>query len=237
MKSSSKAEGMNTPGSLDDKITILLADDHPLWRKALRDVLDKQDDFTVIAEASDGNETVKLATQLLPRVVVMDITMPELNGLEATREIKRKCPNTAVLVLTVHAEDTIVEGVLEAGAAGYLVKNVFDDEVIQAIRAIALGEAVLSNDIFQRVLRQAIRCPKHRVRLEHGEELTVREQEILNLAADGMTNQEIATKLDLSVGTVKIYFTRIFSKLQVGSRTEAVILGLQAGYINSSASR
>lgn len=228
MAGSGKEEGVNTPGSPGDKITILLADDHPLWRKALRDVLDKQDDFAVVAEANDGREAVKLAAKLLPRVVVMDITMPELNGLEATREIKKKCPETAVLVLTVHAEDTIVEGVLEAGAAGYLVKNVFDDEVIQAIRAIALGEAVLSDDIFRRVVRQSVRRPKKCVRLEHGEKLTVREQEILNLAAEGMTNKEIATKLGLSVGTVKIYFTRIFSKLQVGSRTEAVILSLQA---------
>ena len=218
--------------SLDGKITILLADDHPLWRKALRGVLDEQEDLKVIAEASDGKEAVQLASQLLPRVVVMDIAMPELNGLEATREIKRKCPDIAVLVLTVHSEDTIIKGVLEAGAAGYLVKNVYDEEVIQAIRSIALGEAVLSNDIFQRVLQQALRYPTNKVQLEHGEKLTVREQEILKLATEGMTNKAIAMKLDLSVGTVKIYFTRIFSKLRVGSRTEAVILGLQAGYID-----
>ena len=135
-------------------------------------------------------------------------------------------------MLTVHSEDTIIKGVLEAGAAGYLVKNVYDEEVIQAIRSIALGEAVLSNDIFQRVLQQALRYPTNKVQLEHGEKLTVREQEILKLATEGMTNKAIAMKLDLSVGTVKIYFTRIFSKLRVGSRTEAVILGLQAGYID-----
>ncbi|GAI58769.1 unnamed protein product, partial [marine sediment metagenome] len=132
-----------------DKITIMLADDHPLLRQALADILNKQADFEIIAEAGDGEEAVKLATELVPDVVIMDISMPKLNGLEATRQIKARCPNVAILVLTVHSDSEHILGILEAGAAGYLTKSVFGKEVINAVRGVASGETVLSAPILQ----------------------------------------------------------------------------------------
>ena len=134
-----------------------MADDHPLLRQALRNVLDQQADFEVVAEVGDGDEVVKVATELVPNVVIMDISMPKLNGLEATRQIKVKRPGVAILVLTVHGEAEHVLGLLEAGAAGYLTKSVFGEEVVQAIRAVVAGETVLSPASLHQILRHALR--------------------------------------------------------------------------------
>ena len=214
-----------------DKITIMLADDHPLLRQALADILNKQADFEIIAEASDGEEAVKLATELAPDVVIMDISMPKLNGLEATRQIKARCPNVAILVLTVHSDSEHILGILEAGAAGYLTKSVFGKEVINAVRGVASGETVLSAPILQQILKHALQLMPKPFDLSTGEKLSSRELGILKLAARGMSNKDIALKLDLSPRTVKAYLAEIFSKLRVGSRTEAVITGLRAGFL------
>ena len=214
-----------------DKITIMLADDHPLLRQALADILNRQADFEIIAEAGDGEEAVKLATELVPDVVIMDISMPKLNGLEATRQIKAKCPNVAILVLTVHSDSEHILGILEAGAAGYLTKSVFGEEVINAVRGVASGETVLSAPILQRILKHALQFMPKSFDLATGEKLSSRELGILKLAARGMSNKDIALKLDLSPRTVKAYLAEIFSKLRVGSRTEAVITGLRAGFL------
>ena len=214
------------------KTAILLVDDHPLLRQALRDLLEKEGDFEIVAEAGDGEEAVRLATKLVPDVVIMDIGMPKLNGLEATQRIKAACPNTAVLVLTVHSDDQYILGILQAGAAGYLVKSVFGDEVVQAIRAVVTGDMVLSPPIAQRLLKHAARYPTRPVLLEAGEKLSTRELEILKLTALGMANKDIALALGLTLRTVKGYLADIFSKLRVGSRTEAVITGLRAGFLS-----
>ena len=214
------------------KISILLADDHPLLRQALRDVLDRQTDFEVVAEAGDGEEAVKLATELVPDVVIMDISMPKLNGLEATRKIKASLPSIAVLVLTIHTDDQYIIGILQAGAAGYLIKSVFGEELIQAVRGVVAGEMVLSSSVGQRLLTHAARYPTKSVSLDACEKLSTRELEILKLAAQGMSNKEIASELGISLRTVKGYLADIFSKLRVGSRTEAVILGLRAGFLS-----
>ena len=213
------------------KITIMLADDHPLVRKALRDVLEKQADFEIVAEAGDGEEAIKIATELVPDVVLMDITMPELNGIEATRQIKAKCPNIAVLVLTVHDDSEHILGILEAGAAGYLTKRVFGEEVIHAIHSVVAGETVLSAEIFQQILKHAMRYATKPITVAVGEKLTVREIEILNWAAKGKSNKDIAAELNLSQATIKSYLSDIFAKLEVASRTEAVIIGLRAGIL------
>jgi len=213
------------------KITIVLADDHPLVRKALRDVLEKQADFEIVAEAGDGEEAVKIATELVPDVVLMDITMPELNGIEATRQIKAKCPNIAVLVLTVHDDSEHILGILEAGAAGYLTKRVFGEEVIHAIHSVVAGETVLSAEISQQILKHAMRYATKPITIAVGEKLTVREIEILNWAAKGKSNKDIAAELNLSQATIKSYLSDIFAKLEVASRTEAVIIGLRAGIL------
>jgi NarL family two-component system response regulator LiaR len=217
----------------DKKITILMADDHPLFRKAVRDVLEKRPDFRVIAEANDGEEAVRLAIELMPQVVIIDISMPLLNGLEATRQIKAKCPAIAVLVLTVHNDIEHILGILEAGAGGYLTKSASDEEVVTAIRSIAAGETVIATPIFQQVLKHTLRYPIKSLGLEGKVSLTARELEVLKLAARGLSNKDISLKLDLSLRTVKGYMVEIFSKLHVSSRTEAVIVGLRAGLITT----
>ena len=209
----------------------MLADDHPLVRKALRDVLEKQADFEIVAEAGDGEEAIKIATELVPDVVLMDITMPKLNGIEATRQIKAKCPNIAVLVLTVHDDSEHILGILEAGAGGYLTKRVFGEEVIHAIHSVVAGETVLSAEIFQQILKHAMRYATKPITIAVGEKLTVREIEILNWAAKGKSNKDIAAELNLSQATIKSYLSDIFAKLEVASRTEAVIIGLRAGIL------
>jgi len=213
-----------------DNITIMLADDHPLLRQALRSVLEKKPDFEIVAEASDGEEAVRLAVELVPNVVIMDISMPKLNGLEATRQIKAKCPNIAILVLTVHDDSEHILSILEAGAAGYLTKSVFGDEVIHAVRGVVAGETVLSPSISRQIIKHALRHITKPLPLDGVEKITGRELEILRLAATGMSNKDLAQKLDLSEATVKGYLAGIFSKLNVSSRTEAVITALRAGF-------
>ena len=214
------------------KTKIVLADDHPLLRKALRDLLEKEADFAIVGEAGDGEEAVKLATETLPDVIIMDISMPNLDGLEATRQIKARCPNVAVLVLTVHTDDECILEILQAGAAGYLVKSAFGDEVVQAVRAVVTGEMVLSPSIGQRLLKQAARYPTKPVLLEAGEKLSARELEVLKLTARGMSNKEIAQTLEIKLRTVKGHLAGIFSKLRVASRTEAVMAGLRVGFLS-----
>jgi len=214
------------------KISIIVADDHPLFRQSIRTVLEIQYDFQVVAEASDGEEAVRLTAELQPDVVLMDITMPKLDGLEATRQIKSSYPNIAVLVLTIHSDDQHVIGILEAGAAGYLTKSVFGEEVVQSIRGVVAGEMVLSLPVGQRLLKQAARYPIKPVKIQDGEKLSLRELEIIKLAASGMSNKSIATELGLTVRTVKGHLANIFSKLNVGSRTEAVIAGIRAGFLS-----
>jgi len=167
-----------------------------------------------------------------PDVVVMDINMPVLDGLEATRRIKSKSPQIAVLALTVHTEDEYVLDILQAGAAGYLVKSVYGDEVIQAVRAIATGDMVLSPVVGKHLLKHAARYPTKPLMIADGEKLTTRELEIMKLTAQGRSNKDIAKILGINLRTVKGHLTEIFSKLRVGSRTEAVITGLRAGIIS-----
>lgn len=217
----------------DTQISIILADDHPLLRKALKDVLDEESDLNVIAEACDGEEAVKLALELIPDVVIMDINMPKLDGLEAIRQIKAKNPGIIIMALTVHTEDEYILEILQAGAAGYLVKSVYGKEVVQAIRAVASGDMVLSPAIGKNLLKHAAKFPIRAVPLSTGEKLSIRELEILKLTAQGKGNQEIADILSLNLRTVKGYLTEIFSKLNVSSRTEAVITALRIGIITN----
>jgi len=217
---------------MPDRITILLADDHPLMRLALRSIIEKEADLEVIAEANDGEEAVTAATELVPDVVIMDIMMPRLNGLEATRRIKEQYPNIAVLVLTIHSDREHIFGILEAGAAGYLTKRVFGEEVVSAIRGVVAGDAVLSRDVLRQLLKDSFRYSTKPLPVDNVETLTSREQQVLKLAARGMSNKEIAQNLGLSTRTIKSYLVDMFTKLRVGSRTEAVITGLQAGLLS-----
>jgi two-component system, NarL family, response regulator LiaR len=211
--------------------TILIADDHPLVRQALVNLLANQPDFKVVGEASDGEEAIQITSQLRPDVVIMDITMPGVNGLVATRQIKTQFPDTQILVLTVHSDSEHILGIFEAGASGYLTKSVFGNEVVTAIRSVAAGDSVLSRPILKQILEINFQTPSKPRELLSGYNLTSRELEIFRMAARGLSNKDIAQKLGLSLQTVKGYLVSIFSKLSVSSRTEAVILGLRTGIL------
>jgi NarL family two-component system response regulator LiaR len=218
-------------GEKSGKTRIMLADDHPLLRQALRDVLEKQRDFEVIAEAGDGEEAVKLATELEPDVVIMDMSMPKLNGLEATKQIKASRPAIAVLVLTVHSDSEHILSVLRAGASGYLTKSVYGEEVIHAVRSLVCGETVLSQSVSQQIFKYAFQHTIKPKTLDLSNKLSARELEVLSLAARGISNKDIAIRLGLSLRTVKGHLADLFLKLNVASRTEAVIVGLRRGIL------
>jgi NarL family two-component system response regulator LiaR len=212
-------------------IRILLADDHVLVREGTRDLLEREPDMQVVAEAGDGEEAVRLAAAHQPNVALLDIAMPNLSGIEATRQIKRLVPATAILILSAYDDDEYVFALLEAGAAGYLLKNVRGRDLVEAIRSIHAGESVLHPVIASKVIERAVRPSlPHQVH-ENTELLTERELEVLKLAAMGKSNRDIGAELCLSTRTVQTHLSTVFAKMQVGSRTEAVVQALQRGWL------
>lgn len=214
-----------------EPITLVLADDHAVLREGMRNLLEQEPDIKLIGEAGNGYEAVAAVRALKPDIVLMDVVMPRLNGIEATKQIKRANPTTAVLILSAYDDDRYVLGLLEAGAAGYLLKNATGQEVIQAIRAVHAGEAVLHPAVAARLLARATHSSPRPLPRDTEEPLTERELEVLQLAAKGCSNKEIAKELFLSLPTVKAHFVNIFNKLGVGSRTEAVLWGLRMGWL------
>jgi len=212
-----------------DELTVLIADDHPLVREALHRALDVEEDMKVVAEASDGEEAIKLASELKPNVVVMDIVMPKVNGIEATRKIKEIAPDTAILILTAYDDDEYVLGLLDAGAAGYLLKSARGRDLVGAIRTLRAGESVLHPNIIARLLKRATVTSVKESKAQGL--LSEREAEVLRLVALGMSNKEVAEELFLSQRTVKAHLTSVFNKLNVASRSEAIIKGLQWGLV------
>lgn len=214
------------------KISILIADDHTLVREGTRDRLNREEDFEVVGEAADGEEAVRLVNQLKPSVAILDMAMPNLNGIEAAKQIKKTQPGTAVLILSAYDDDQYVYAALEAGADGYLLKNVRGHQLVDAIRDVYAGEVVLAPHVARKVV-QWFSSLSHGQRVEAAADyLSERELGVLKLAAKGMSNKEIAAELSLGVRTVQSHLSHIFDKLGVSSRTEAVLRALKEGWLS-----
>lgn len=212
-------------------IRILLADDHTVVRKGLRLLLESQADFKVVADAADGREAVALAGQLRPDVAVMDIAMPGLNGIEAARQISAKLPQTAVVFLSMHADEGYVLRALKAGARAYLLKDSAEHDLINAVKAVSEGKAFFSPAISKMLVEDYMRQMQDRQVEDSFDLLTTREREILQLLAEGKVNKEVATALNLSLHTVETHRSNIFQKLNLHSGAELILYAIRKGVI------
>ena len=212
-----------------DTLRILVAEDHPLFRKGVVSLLSSVPEFVVVAEAATGKEAVVRAADLQPDVVLMDLQMPEVNGIEATRRILQESPSIRVLVVTLFEDDDSVFMALRAGARGYVLKDAEEEEMVRSIRAVGKGEAIFSPAIATRVLAYFAASPPVGIPPQAFPTLTDREREILNLIARGHPNPSIARQLSLSNKTVGNYVSNIFTKLQVADRAQAIIRAREAG--------
>ena len=201
-------------------ITVLLADDHHLVRRGFRRLLEDDSRIDVVGEAADGEETVRLALELQPQVVVMDAAMPGMSGMAATRLIRSAAPDIKILMLSMHSEETVVRQAMDAGASGYILKNVVDLDLAAAIVRVAAGESVVD----QTLVRPALAGERNR--------LTARELEVLQLICDGLSNKDIAARLKVSVNTVAVHRANIMNALGVHKTAELVVYALQHGLVN-----
>lgn len=211
-----------------EAIRVLIADDHALFRDGLRALLNSIPDIEVVGEAANGKEALRLAVELQPDVILMDIQMPDLNGIEATRQIHRTSPHIGIVVLTMFQDDDSVFALMRAGARGYVLKGANQGVLLRAVRAVANGESLFSPEIAARLMQfftnlQPVSRP------DLFPDLTEREREILAFIADGQTNADIAEKLVISMKTVRNHVSNIFSKLQVADRAQAAIRAREAG--------
>jgi DNA-binding NarL/FixJ family response regulator len=207
---------------MPNKITVLLVDDHSLVRRGFRRMLEDEADITVVGEAGNGEEAIRLAQELKPQVIVMDCAMPGTSGLIATRRILEASPQQAILMLSMHSEDTLVRQALDAGARGYVLKNAVDLELPAAIRKVAEGEVVLDPQVAKRSVLKG----------ERNGGLTTRELEILQLIVDGKSNKEIADQLGLSVNTVAVHRANIMDALGIHKTAELVVYAIRHGLVN-----
>jgi DNA-binding NarL/FixJ family response regulator len=204
------------------KITVLLVDDHSLVRRGFRRILEDESDMEVVGEASDGEEAVKLARELHPAVIVMDCALPRVNGLDATRQIMAGLPNTSVLMLSMHSENTWVRQAIDAGAKGYILKSALDLDLAPAIRKIAAGETVFDPQVEQ----------PSALKGERSSGLTPREVEVLQMIVDVKSNKEIAVALDLSANTVAVHRANIMNALGIHKTAELVVYAIRSGLVN-----
>ncbi len=211
-------------------LRVLLADDHAVVRKGIREFLEEDGEISVVAEATDGADAVRLAGEHQPHVAVLDVQMPVMNGIEATRQIKAAYPDVRVLILTAYDDDPYVFALLRAGADGYVLKNTDPDDLVRAVKAIAAGGKVLAPDIAAKVVAQ-MTSGKPAAAQEQVEALTDREVAVLRLAALGWTNKAIAAELVISDRTVQGHLANIYSKIGVTTRTEAVTKALKLGWL------
>ena len=213
-----------------DKIKVLIADDHTLFRQGLTRLLSGQSDIRLVGQAKDGKEAIELAKKTCPDVALVDITMPGVEGDQVAKQIKMGCPNTAVLILTVHDEEYYVQKCVAAGVDGYLLKNVDRKELLYSIRLVSRGKHVW-DDIFSEIPKGLV-YTDGRDKKELGNRLRERELEILRLLVRGMTNREICTVLGISEHTVRTHLRNIYSKLDISSRNEATTLALREGLVS-----
>jgi DNA-binding NarL/FixJ family response regulator len=218
-----------------NKIKILVCDDHTVMRQGTCKLFEQESDFKVIGEAGDGEEAVKLAIDLMPDVVLMDIAMPKMDGITATRKIKDECPSINVLILSAYDDDQFVFKLLQAGAAGYLLKNCSSQQLVAAVRSIHHGESVLHPTIARKVLDRFLKRPAKSPDQNMYSGLSEREIDLLKLMAKGLDNGDIANKLGLSLRTVQVHLRNIFQKLGVSSRIEAVLYALREGLVTLDA--
>ena len=216
-----------------NKIKIIVADDHAVVREGTRRLLEREPDMDLVGEAADGEEALRLINEFAPDVAIVDISMPRMTGVELTRQAKASHPSTAILILSAYDDDEYVFALLEAGAAGYLLKDAPAHELVEAVRLVHSGEPVLHPSITRKVIQRAVIGERD----SHGEEssdieLSPREQEVLQLAAKGMTNKEIADSLCISIRTVQRHLNIMFNKLNVGSRTEAIFQSVKRGWLS-----
>jgi len=212
-----------------DKISVLIVDDHGVVRQGLRTYLELLDDITIVGEAENGVEAVEQVRRQQPDIVLMDLVMPEMNGVEATRQVVAISPSTKVVVLTSFSEDDLVFPAIEAGATGYLLKDVDPAELHRAIRAVHEGEVQLHPDIMQKLIHR-VSAPQNESDSDHGD-LTPRELEVLSHIAQGESNREIAMTLSISEKTVKTHVGNILSKLHLSDRTQAAIYAHKQGLV------
>jgi len=214
------------------QIRILLADDHAVMRTGLRLVLERQQDFAVVAEASDGREAVALAQQHKPEVVVMDVTMPNLNGIEATRQICNALPQTAVIMLSMHSDEAYVLRALKSGARGYLLKETAESDLISAVRTVFSGKAFFSPAVSKMLVEDYVRELQDREMEDSYELLTTREREILQLIAEGKSNKDVANLLNLSLYTVETHRGNLMEKLNLHTVPELILYAVRKGVIS-----
>ena len=214
------------------KIRILLADDHTVVRKGLRLLLESQPEFEVIADACDGRETIALAEQHQPDVVVLDVAMPILNGIEAARQISAKLPNTAIVFLSMHSDESYVLKALKSGARAYLLKDSAEYDLIAAIKAVSEGKAFFSPAISKMLVEDYVRQMRERDVEDSYELLTTREREILQLLAEGKSNKDVASLLNLSLYTVETHRGNIFQKLNLHNCAELILYAIRKGVIS-----
>ena len=215
-----------------EPIRVLLADDHTLFRKGIRTLLEQMPDIEIVGEAADGGEAVSRAEELVPDVILMDIKMPEISGIEATRCILQENPHIGVILVTMFDDPESVFSGMRAGARGYVLKEAEPQELMRAVEAAYRGEVILCPIIARKVLDHFAREPEGKQPGVTYGQLTRRELEVLQLAADGLVNKEIAGRLTVSEKTVKNHIANIFSKLQVNDRTQAVLFALRKGLVS-----
>ncbi|MSQ76831.1 MAG: response regulator transcription factor [Nitrospiraceae bacterium] len=216
-----------------EKIKVLIADDHRVVREGLSAILKTKEEIEVVGEAKDGQEAVEKARALLPDVILMDVSMPRMGGVEATRIVKRELPHIGIVALTMYEEQQYIFDLVRAGATGYLLKDTDSAQIVSAIKAINRGESLIHPSVASKILAEFSLLAQGKGRKRPGAEhdLTEREITVLRLVADGKTNKEIANNLDLSEKTVKNHVRNIFHKLQVYDRTQAAILAIRKGII------